>query len=148
MVGKWLWGAGRTRRPAYWLALPALVLLSSGSHWLARPLLEGGVSVLLVGPAVLAAQVVAVWISVCLLSRRLHDAGQSGWWQLPPTLLVLVAIALLEPAWAAALQLSEATTTVLDWGVLVAYAGLFVTVGVLPSTGPNRFDRPTAAAAF
>jgi len=147
VVGMWLWGAGRTGRPAYWIALVALIALSLGSHWLARPLLDGGASVLVIGPLVLATQVLVVWISICLLSRRLHDAGHSAWLQLPPTLTVIAGLGLLEPAWAEALNLSERVMTVVGWGVPVVYFGLFVAVGLPRSTGPNRFDRPADARA-
>jgi uncharacterized membrane protein YhaH (DUF805 family) len=101
----------------------------------------------LVGPLVLVTQIFCAWTSVCLLSRRLHDAGHSGWLQAPPTLVVIAGIALLEPAWAEALGLSDGLVTAIGWGVPVLYVGLLVVVGLLPSTGPNRFDRSTAAPA-
>ncbi|WGM40621.1 DUF805 domain-containing protein [Caulobacter sp. NIBR1757] len=71
---------GRIGRSQFWGAWLGLVAFGAVFGWIP-----------LVGPAV---AVVAFYVMVCLFSKRLHDMGRSGWWQLVPIIaapLLLIA---------------------------------------------------------
>ncbi len=61
---------GRIGRGQFWGAWLGLSIFGAALGWIP-----------LVGPVV---GVVALYILVCLFSKRLHDMGRSGWWQLVP----------------------------------------------------------------
>ena len=67
--------SGRANRPEYWWFMLFLVLVSAGAS-MVSPVLSGLFSLGTLLPALAAA------------TRRLHDTGRSGWWQL----VVLVPI--------------------------------------------------------
>jgi uncharacterized membrane protein YhaH (DUF805 family) len=62
---------GRLRRRLYWRATLVLVAV-----WLAAPIIPR-VGLVVGGVVSLA----AVWCFICIYTRRLHDLGRSGWWQ-------------------------------------------------------------------
>lgn len=88
------------------------------------------------------------WVSTCLVTRRLHDIGRSGWWQLAPLAIVLAAATFAEPAIAAAVGIGEMGAEVAFIVAIATYLGFLGILGCTPSGGPNRFDAPVAADAF
>jgi uncharacterized membrane protein YhaH (DUF805 family) len=143
-----LWGAGRTRRRAYWITMIGLIAAGWLGHAAgvaaaaAMPGLVGSMA----GP-MLILDVVVAWMTVCLCSRRLHDTGRSGWWQAPPSVAVVVCFAVAEPALAIGLGLDEAAAGWTGLAGLTLYVAMLTTIGLLrPTPGRNRFDDAPAAA--
>jgi uncharacterized membrane protein YhaH (DUF805 family) len=131
MLRGWIlsfWGAGRTSRRWYWAPLLSLIVAGWLAHVIAKafaltlPWAVGYVAVLL-----LAAEAVIAWLSVCLVLRRLHDIGRTGWW-------------LLVPAWAAALGLSDALSVAAYLGGVILWLAFVLGLGFVRGTpGPNRY---------
>lgn len=61
---------GRIRRSDFWLAWAILLF--------------GGFLVMLVPGLNLIAWAVLIYCGICIRSKRLHDMGRSGWWQVAP----------------------------------------------------------------
>ena len=125
--GELFWSAaGRASRGPFWVALVALFLASALYEAVGGPLRL--FTFWLVYPALL-------YSGACVLSKRLHDRGRSGWW----AALLLLALIMVWPyphGVPAVLALP-----VLVWG--------FVELGLLGGEqGANRFGpNPTAAQA-
>ena len=119
--------AGRSPRGATWVAVAALFTLSLIYEAVAGPTLKL-LTFWFVYPALLAS-------AVCVLSKRLHDRGRTGWW----AALVLFALGMLWPtargAWAVL------ALPVMIWAI--------VELGVMRGEqGANRFGpSPLAAPA-
>jgi len=82
-----VWSAqGRIGRKHYWLLIGVLVGISAASGFLPDSL-----------KAVSSAVGLAcAWPTICTYTKRLHDLGRSGWWQLAPlAFLVLGLLALM-----------------------------------------------------
>ena len=129
----WFWGAGRTSRRPYWLALA--VVFAAG--WLvdavARTIAAAYAPLMgYAGVALLLGGGVNAWVSTCLVTRRLHDIGRSGWWQLTPLVFIVPGLAAAEPAWAASLGLGEAGSVL---GFLVALGTYLDFLAVLGPPG-------------
>jgi len=110
--------AGRAARAPTWIAVAALFIVSVVYEAVAGPTFKL-LTFWFVYPGLLAS-------SACVLSKRLHDRGRSGWW----AALVLLALALVWPefrgGWAVL------ATPVMIWAV--------VELGLLPGEqGANRF---------
>jgi len=75
---------------------------------------------------------VLVFLSVCVLSKRLHDRGKSGWFALP---IVLAMISVFSPP----LGFFD-----FFWGCVLAWA--VIELGLMPGEqGANRFGRRKVA---
>ena len=109
--------SGRLARSPFLVGLAAImvVLLLFDN---AVPLILQGLTAIIVYPALL-------FSSACLLSKRLHDRGRSGWW----AALVLLAFALV---WPNASGPRALFLIVVVWAV--------IELGVMPGEeGSNRF---------
>jgi uncharacterized membrane protein YhaH (DUF805 family) len=72
---------------------------------------------------------VLVFTASCLLSKRLHDRGRSGWW----TAVLLLAFAVVWPE----------PEGLIDWLFVVPLAWAAVDLGAMPGEPrPNRFGSP------
>ncbi len=144
-----LWGGGRTGRKAYALAMTAFIV----GGWLAHMAAVAAAYAVpglvpFVAAPMLALDALLAWMSVCLCCRRLHDAGRSGWWLVPPMSVVIACFAAAEPAYATALGFDEAGAELAALAGLGVYVVMLVALGLLPpSPGPNRFGPPAVAAA-
>jgi uncharacterized membrane protein YhaH (DUF805 family) len=143
-----LWGGGRTGRKAYALAMASFI----AGGWLAH---AAGVAAAYAVPGlipfiaapILAFDALIAWMSVCLCCRRLHDAGRSGWWLVPPMVVVVACFAAAEPAYAMALGIDEIGAELIALAGVGLYLVMLAILGLLPPTpGANRFG-PAAAAA-
>ncbi|MDZ4373658.1 MAG: DUF805 domain-containing protein [Phenylobacterium sp.] len=126
--------AGRANRQRYWLTSFAIYgLIFVG---LLVGLLIGG-AIPVVGPVLLALMVVAaMWASLAISARRLHDRNKSAWW-----LLLFIVLPTLLSAFGQLVGLSEP-----EAGAAFSLLGLpfsiwaLVEIGCLKGTiGPNRF---------
>jgi uncharacterized membrane protein YhaH (DUF805 family) len=122
-----LLAGGRTARAAFWIAVAMLFAVSALYEALAGPTLKL-LTFWFVYPALLAS-------SACVLSKRLHDRGRSGWW----AALVLLAVVMIWPT-------PHGVRAVIAWPVLI---WAFVELGVMAGEqGANRFGpNPVAALA-
>jgi uncharacterized membrane protein YhaH (DUF805 family) len=139
---------GRIGRQAFWIGW--LMLL--GAHVVA-----GWIP--LIGQVVAIA---AIFAWVCLCTKRLHDMGRSGWWQIVPVVLgpVLVVGSVMSIGFSAIL--GEITNTDTDWAALAGVGGLLVSVAIAfvsaaaftlwvgvaeGQTGENRYGEPPLTSA-
>ena len=72
---------GRARRSEYWWFCLAYSLVSSVISGVARAVGSGGASMALSSISAIIA-VACLVPSIAVTTRRLHDTGRSGWWQL------------------------------------------------------------------
>jgi uncharacterized membrane protein YhaH (DUF805 family) len=122
------WSAdGRAPRGAFLIGAGTLFLVSVLYEALAGPLIKVA-TFWFMYPALF-------WSAACVVSKRLHDRGRSGWW----AALVLVALALVWPS-------THGVWTVFAGPVLVWSV---VELMILPGEqGANRFGpSPQTAAA-
>lgn len=119
--------AGRSSRGPTWTAVAALFIVSMIYEAVAGPTLKL-LTFWFVYPALLAS-------AACVLSKRLHDRGHSGWW----AALVLFALAMIWPSLRGARGV--VAVPVMIWAI--------VELGVLAGEqGANRFGpSPLAAPA-
>jgi uncharacterized membrane protein YhaH (DUF805 family) len=105
---------GRIGRQVFWIGW--LMLL--GAHVVA-----GWIP--LVGQVI---GLIAVFAWVCLCTKRLHDMGRSGWWQLVPIVLGPVMIIGSALSIGIGAILGEITNT--DWAALAGVGGLLVSLAI------------------
>jgi uncharacterized membrane protein YhaH (DUF805 family) len=118
--------AGRCSRARFWAAAAALLIVSAVYEAVAGPTMKL-LTFWFVYPLLIAA-------GACVLSKRLHDRGRSGWW----AAMVLLAIILIWRAPNGARILLA--LPVLIWSV--------VELGLLPGEqGANRFGPSPLAVA-
>ena len=139
---------GRLGQKDFWVAVLALIcawVLSLALHFLA-----------------FFAWLVLAYAWICVLSKRLHDAGRSGWLILIPVAVgcaavcISLVIAGVGAITAFATGSSEASNWAVLWGalgvsaVLWGLAGLVKLVFILwvgvaaPDTGENRYGPPAS----
>jgi uncharacterized membrane protein YhaH (DUF805 family) len=87
----------------------------------------------------LGGQTALAWVWICLVARRLHDIGRSGWWQAVPLALVAGCVAAAEPAWAADLGLDPQAAVALVFVAVAINLAYIAAIGAVPGQGPNRF---------
>jgi len=118
--------AGRIPRGAFLIGVGILFLISALYEALASPVIKV-ITFWFMYPALL-------WSAACVVSKRLHDRGRSGWW----AALVLLAFALVWPN-------THGVWTVLAVPVLIwSVVELAVLSG---EQGANRFGPSPHAAA-
>ena len=104
---------------------------------------------LLAQPSSLAAVIILLWPMICVTTKRLHDSGLSGWWQLAFAIPVWIAPPFGD-MWIRIFWTFEGGGLIyLGWlgiGWVAILAGI-VTIGARGgTTGPNRFgDDPRPA---
>jgi uncharacterized membrane protein YhaH (DUF805 family) len=118
---------GRASRTPFWIGVSTLFVVSAIYEAVAGPPLRW-LTFWFLYPALLAS-------AACVLSKRLHDRGRSGWW----ASLVLFAWCLVWPT-------DHGAGGVVAIPVIV---WAFVELGLLPSEqGANRFgDSPLSSSA-
>ena len=117
---------GRTPRAPFWIAAAALFIVSAIYEAVAGSTLRL-LTFWIVYPALLAS-------AACVLSKRLHDRGRSGWW----AALVLLAFVMIWPT-------PRGATAVIALPVMV---WAVVELAVLPGEqGANRFGPSPLAPA-
>jgi uncharacterized membrane protein YhaH (DUF805 family) len=137
---------GRMGQKDFWIAAAALFgawVLSLALHFLAP-----------------FAWLLLVYCWICILSKRLHDAGRSGWLILVPVAVGFAAVCIslvvagVSAIGAIASGAGDASNWAVMWGalgvtaILWGAAGLVKLVFILwvglasPSTGDNRFGPP------
>ena len=107
---------GRIGRQAFWIGW--LMLL--GAHVVA-----GWIP--LIGQVI---GLIAVFAWVCLCTKRLHDMGRSGWWQLLPVMLGPVLIIGSALSIGVGAVLAELTNGNAEWAALAGVGGLFVSLAI------------------
>ena len=107
---------GRIGRQAFWIGWLMLLGTQVVAGWI--PLIGH-----LVG-------LIAVFAWVCLCSKRLHDMGRSGWWQVLPIVLgpVLIIGSAMSIGFSAVL--GEITNSDTDWATFASVGGLLVSIAV------------------
>jgi len=135
--------AGRIGQQAFWIAWLCLFGVHVVVGWI--PLLGWALAL------------VAVYCSVCVYAKRLHDMGYSGWWQLIMYLLgpVLVIGVLISTGVSVALTAISGADP--EWAALVGMGGFMISLGVAfvawvaftlwvglspPQAGDNRYGAP------
>lgn len=69
-----------------------------------------------------------IWSGVCVLSKRLHDRGRSGWW----SAVILLAVVMVWPA----------PTGFFDFVAVLVLLWALVDLGLMPGErGDNRYGR-------
>ena len=137
---RWFVATGRGGRKEYW----TVIIATTAIGWLITAFSQA--THLIVAP--LITQVLSTWVLVCVSTRRLHDLGHSGWWQ-----LVLIAIAFVAASAAELTMMSDRFAGDL-WILLVMVAGVLlylggvVALGAIPGqSAPNRFNAPSVESA-
>jgi uncharacterized membrane protein YhaH (DUF805 family) len=119
-----LTAGGRSPRAPFWIAVAMLFALSALYEALAGPTLKL-LTFWFIYPALLFA-------SACVLAKRLHDRGRSGWW----AALVLLAVVMIWPT-------PHGVRAALAWPVLI---WALIELGVMAGEqGANRFGPNPAA---
>ena len=107
---------GRIGRQAFWIGWLVLLGVQMLAGWIP-----------VVGHAL---GLIALFAWVCLCTKRLHDMGRSGWWQLVPVVLgpVLIVGSAMSIGFGAIL--GEITNIDTDWAALAGVGGLLVSVAI------------------
>jgi uncharacterized membrane protein YhaH (DUF805 family) len=137
---------GRANRQRYWLTTLAILALYIGGAvvgalFIAIPMLGG----LIFLPIVVS----ALWATLALSTRRLHDRNKSGWWLLPmyvPATFLGVTGSILS-------NTDTGAGAFFSMLSLPFYIWMLVELGCLKgATGPNRFGddllQPAALEVF
>jgi uncharacterized membrane protein YhaH (DUF805 family) len=153
MLGFYFSPMGRISRKQYWLSYILVYFGVSIAAALLDYFVFPGVFVTAdTGPASAIATVVTLWPQVALTSKRFHDRGMSGWWQVPFNIAVAAGSYF---AYSALLEINAAMANDIDAAIdpsvvppllvgcaLVIVAGLaeLVILGFLPGkTGANKY---------
>ena len=105
---------GRIGRQAFWIGWLMLLGAHVVAGWI--PLLGQVIGL------------IAIFAWVCLCTKRLHDMGRSGWWQLVPIVLGPVLIIGSAMSIGIGAILGEITNT--DWAALPGVGGLLVSLAI------------------
>jgi uncharacterized membrane protein YhaH (DUF805 family) len=140
---------GRIGRQAFWIGWLVLLGVQVVAGWIP-----------VIGHAL---GLVALFAWVCLCSKRLHDMGRSGWWQVPPfalSLALVVGSVLWIGVGAALAAITDGNPEVVALaGVGVLLIGIFVAfvamigftlwVGIAEGQpGENRYGEPPLTPAL
>lgn len=140
--------------------------IGRSNFWLAwAMLLFGGLLVMVVPGVNLIAWAVLIYCGICIRSKRLHDMGRSGWWQVAPVAayLAVTAMAVIYGLIVAAAAIGAETSisaggaapfiTIVGVGgvaiALAAMAAWMFEIGFLLWIGisePDPFDNPYGPA--
>jgi uncharacterized membrane protein YhaH (DUF805 family) len=69
---------GRIARASYWLGVCVSMALSALQYFISPPF--GEVHDLTLALIAFAISLLNLWICICLMVKRYHDRGKSGWW--------------------------------------------------------------------
>lgn len=117
---------GRISRTPFWIGVAVLFAGLALYEALVGPVVHWITDILVYPPA--------IYVGACVLSKRLHDRGRSGWW----AALVLLAVVAVWPHPAG----------LLDFLFMVVLIWAVVELGAMPSEqGSNRFGPNPAKAA-
>lgn len=136
---------GRIGRQAFWIGWLTLLGVHMVAGWI--PLIGWALGL------------AALFASVCLYTKRLHDMGRSGWWQLLPIVFGPVVVVSAALGVGISAIIAGATDGRADFAALASLGGLFgalalagvvvigftVWVGVSQGqVGENRYGEPPA----
>lgn len=92
---------GRISRKQFWLHYALIyIAISFAIMFILSPVATiaasagdtaGLVTTILLGVVILLFYIVGTWWSICASTKRLHDRNMSGWWQLVPFVILVVA---------------------------------------------------------
>jgi uncharacterized membrane protein YhaH (DUF805 family) len=130
--------AGRSGRKSYWKVFGAALVIQILLQ-IVREVIGDNPVILLIVPAVIA----LVVININNNTKRLHDVGRSGWWQLAPVPICVAAgvpvilVGADNPA-------AQIVSVLGLYGVLIAF---WVALGsIRGDMGENRFGPPPGSA--
>jgi uncharacterized membrane protein YhaH (DUF805 family) len=124
---------GRIGRKSFWMfvalsfALAAAAMVLDGVV-LGKP--DGG-------PLAKVANLAVTYPWFCIIAKRLHDLGLSGWWQVLGYAILVVAVVLMM------LRTGDETMSNL-LAFLLALVPLIVLGAIKGQAGPNRFGEPNS----
>ena len=140
---------GRIGRQAFWIGWLMLLGVQVMAGWIP-----------VVGHAL---GLVALFAWVCLCTKRLHDMGRSGWWQLVPVILGPVLIIGSAMSIGISAILGEIANIDTDWAAMAGVGGLLASVAIALFTaaaftlwvgvsqgqfGENRYGEPPLTAVM
>jgi uncharacterized membrane protein YhaH (DUF805 family) len=132
---KFLFSAqGRIGRRSYWLFMGLSIAVG-----LIAGVIDGfAFSNFESGPVAAIMSLASVFPSICIQTKRLHDLGRSGWFQLVPILALLPAVSLFFGG-------GEVYPAIAIFIVVVAFGGMFIWLGFFKGQpGPNKYGEPNS----
>ena len=107
---------GRIGRQAFWISWLMLLGVHVVAGWI--PLIGWALGL------------VALFASVCIYTKRLHDMGRTGWWQVLPIVLgpVLILGSAMSIGFGA--LFAEMTNGDAGWAALAGIGGLFASLAI------------------
>lgn len=133
----WFSFRGRATRRQYWRALLVLITISFALSLLG--MIPAGQLIAL--PFSIAANV-AQW---AVVTRRLHDLGRSGWWQVPAMALGMAAVLQVVSLGPDGVETNPGMATAMLGAMILSLAFVVVIGLVRGDPGRNRFGDPPAA---
>lgn len=107
---------GRIGRQAFWIGWLMLLGVHVVAGWI--PLIGQLLSL------------AAIFAWVCLCTKRLHDMGRSGWWQVLPIVLGPVLVLGSAMSIGVGAILGEITNGDLGWAAAAGVGGLFISLAI------------------
>ena len=107
---------GRIGRQAFWIGWLVLLGVQVVAGWIP-----------VIGHAL---GLVALFAWVCLCTKRLHDMGRSGWWQLVPVILGPVLVVGSALSIGVSAILGEIANIDTDWAAMAGVGGLLASIAI------------------